>query len=136
MLARVVLAFAAVTLATGAGPLGPAGIPTIRAARAGVPFGSSHLRSSKGYNDPDTVTGGLGQGQGHDQQKTMSCQALRAMTLRGGGIAPEEVVQSGPKVFLLNTEPLANVESLGHDNPYSLNPPPSALHKHSPILNH
>ena len=110
MLARVVLAFAAVTLATAAGPVGPAGLPTLRSARAGVTFRRSNLRSSKGadddtYDDPDVVTGGHSQDQGHDQQKTMSCQALRAMTLRGGGVVPEEVVQSGPKVFPLTLNP-------------------------------
>ncbi|KAJ1494780.1 starch synthase catalytic domain-containing protein, partial [Baffinella frigidus] len=105
MLARVVLAFAAVTLATAAGPVGPAGLPTLRSTRAGAPFARSHLRSSKTdadeptYNDPDAYTGGQAQGQ----QKTMSCQSLRAnLGLRGGaGNVPEEVVQSGPKLQLV-----------------------------------
>ena len=135
MLARVVLAFAAVTLATAAGPVGPAGLPTLRSARAGVPFQRNHLRSSKGndddtYDDPDIVTGGHGQGQDHDQQKFMTCQALRAMTLRGGAIVPEEVVQSGPKVFLLNTEPLNpsrtwRASGTTIHTPSTLHPPPS-----------
>ena len=64
MLARIVLAFAAVTLATAADPMGRAGLPALRSARAGAPF-RSYLRSNDDgdndtYNDPDCCTGGKG----------------------------------------------------------------------------
>ena len=61
MLARLVLFFAAVTLATAAAPMG---LPTLRSARAGAPF-RSYLRSNDDgdndtYDDPDCCTGGKG----------------------------------------------------------------------------
>ena len=101
MIARVVLALAGVSLAMAAGPMGSGGLPALRAGRAGVAVRGNLRVFADGdktddepqYNDPDAV-------QPAGEMQTMSCEALRAMTLRGG--APEEaVVATGPKLQLV-----------------------------------